>query len=58
MTAWPMLRLAQHARTPRTLPLPLPARQVPGWVVGAPTSATGRYIPGPQPAGMWNPMIR
>lgn len=33
-------------------------RHVPGWVAGAPTSATGRYIPDPRPFGVWDPMVR
>ena len=32
--------------------------QVPGWVVGASTSATGRYIPAPKAAGIWDPMLQ
>jgi hypothetical protein len=32
--------------------------QVPGWEVGAPTSSTGRWIPPPQPKGIWNPLIQ
>ncbi|GBF93375.1 NADH-ubiquinone oxidoreductase subunit [Raphidocelis subcapitata] len=33
-------------------------KDVPGWVVGAPTSATGRHIPAPRPAGIWDPALQ
>lgn len=33
-------------------------KHVPGWVVGASVSSTGRYIPDPRPAGIWDPMLQ
>ncbi|KIY95459.1 NADH:ubiquinone oxidoreductase B16.6 subunit [Monoraphidium neglectum] len=33
-------------------------KNVPGWVVGESTSATGRHIPGPKPFGIWDPMLQ
>jgi len=32
--------------------------KVPGWKVGEATSTTGRYIPPPQPLGIWSPLIQ
>ncbi len=32
--------------------------KVPGWNVDEPVSATGRYIPPPTPAGIWDPSVQ
>lgn len=51
--------LPRTAQPPSPFTCPSPPRaQVPGWVVGGSTSATGRYIPEPRPAGIWDPMLR